>query len=427
MKTRKPSLYARIKLKVRSLLGLSKVRAWFDLEPILAGRDVDFVDGHWKSRREKIREKIGRLSYEAGISGFAYLPYGGWNENKTMQKAEECFAPYLVEDGKFNLDKPNPDYWPIIEEVADICAEAGCEFQYVLFDHCQFMDSPPWACWLNNVQGRRSYLEDIPRSEKHVAAAADHLARRSNVGFRMINEGKEEKGAMAGAKAWYVAMFRVLKAKGVSPERIDAGAPLSLGKWDGTKWIRDLVLQDHVKACAKQVFGEAPGKKIILPAHNITEDPSPQFPHGPLWREFVDYFCNRLPGRLSNDGRKPDKDSKESLVLWRDMCAATVPLGQRFILEMLSDRLDLAGKIESALYMTAGIGASNLANYHRKPYVPETQPVEPTPAPVPVPEPTPKPKENWKGWFRNNRIWIYPVLALTALLVIRACVKAVLS
>jgi hypothetical protein len=148
--------------------------------------------------------------------------------------------------------------------------------------------------------------------------------------------------------------------------------------------VRERTLQDWTKSWAKEIFGESPGKKVWLPAHNITDDPTKQFPFGAHWRMAEDYWP-KLPHRLSNDGCK-DKDSPASLILWREMCRATMAgKSDRVIFELLSDA-DLQGKALAARYMADGIGTSRLVNWHRKAYVPETQPVEPeqpvTPDPV---------------------------------------------
>lgn len=374
------------------------MRAWFDLEPVLAGRDVDFVDGHWKLRREVMRERIGKLAYE-GINGFRFLAYGGWTATG-MQNAEDCFAPYMVVGGKFDLDQPNPDYWPIMVEVANICKEFNCEFVFCLFDNCQFWHDPKWACWGNNVQGRGSYFEDIPRSEAFTLQAVNHLGGMKHVSFCIINEGKEI-GSLDLAKTWYTAIFKVLKAGGIAPERVDVGALLNEGEWDGSKWQRKLVLQDHVKGCSKGVYGEQAGKKVWLPVHNVPGTPSKQFPFGPIYQESMDYFPH-LSCRLSNDGCK-DKDSTAHRILFGDMCYATINNypDHKIIFEFLSDSNDLAVKLESARFMVGNLGIKNLPNYHRKEYVPETEP-QPEPEPEPEPEPTPQLKENWHGWWCNN-------------------------
>ena len=365
------------------------IRAWFDLEPVLAGRDVDRVDGHWKLRREAMRERIGKLAYE-GISGFRFLSYGGWTA-KGMQKAEDCFAPYQVVNGKFDLDQPNPDYWPIIVEVAEICKEFNCEFVFCLFDHCQFKGDPSWACWRNNVQGNFSYFDDLERSEAFVLQAVNYLGGMKHVSFCVINEGKEI-GSRDVALAWYEMVFRALKAGGVAPERIDVGTLLNEGEWNGSEWVRKLVLQDHVKGRAKEVFGEREGKRVWLPVHNVTDRPTRQFPYGPLHPMAMDYFP-KLSCRLSNDGNK-DKDSTASLILWREMCKHTMSIAgdRKIIFEYLSDA-DLAGKVKAAQFMAEGLGVENLPNYHRKSYVPEAQPEPEQPLP-----PTPKPSKRklWK-------------------------------
>jgi len=367
-------------------------RAWFDLEPILAGRDVDFVDGHWKLRREAMRERIGKLAYE-GISGFRFLAYGGWTATG-MQKAEECFAPYQVVNGKFDLDQPNPDYWPIVVEVAEICREYNCEFVFCLFDHCQFWGDPSWACWRNNVRGNYSYFDDFERSEAFVLQAVNHLGGMKHVSFCVINEGKEI-GSRDVALDWYEMVFRALKAGGIAPERIDVGTLLNEGTWTGSEWDRNLVLQDHVKGRAKKIFGEREGKRVWLPIHNVTAGATKQFPHGPIYQEGMDYFP-KLSCRLSNDGCK-DKDSTASRILWRDMCAHTWAYygDRKIIFEMLSDSASLEVKLESARFMAEGLGTKNLANYHRKPYVPEGQP---------QPEPEPTPPQTCTFWYHIKRL-----------------------
>jgi hypothetical protein len=358
------------------------IRAWFDLEPVLAGRDVGLVDGKWVFFREDKRKYVGTLAWE-GVNGFRRLAFGGWKPSGGMQTAAECFTPYQVEGGKFNLRQENPDYWPIIVEDAKIHLEFNAEYAYCLFDHCQFKGDPAWACWRNNVQGFGSYFDSIPDSVAHVKNAIKHLGSMPHVMFVIINEGKVI-GSMAQVEKWYKAVYQALRDGGIAPERIDVGALLNGGEWNGSEWVRERTLQDWTKSWAKEIFGESPGKKVWLPAHNITDDPTKQFPFGAHWRMAEDYWP-KLPHRLSNDGCK-DKDSPASLILWREMCRATMAgKSDRVIFELLSDA-DLQGKALAARYMADGIGTSRLVNWHRKAYVPETQPVEPeqpvTPDPV---------------------------------------------
>ena len=375
------------------------LRVWFDLEPILAGRDVDLVDGKWKLRREVMRQRVALLAWQ-GVNGMRILPYGGWNPNGTMQKAEECFTPYLVENGKFNLDRPNPDYWPIIYDVAWIMAEFNVEMWFCLFDNCQFWHNPAWACWRNNIQGRGNYMEDLERSEAWTLEAVNNLGHLPNVGWVVCNEA-DDFGNPKRADNWYTTILTALKDCGVKPEHISLGAILNKATgYENGEFIRKRCLQDAAKSVSHEVFGEPAAYERYLPVHSVTDDPSAQWLYGILHAEAMAYF-KHLNCILSNDGCK-DKDSTKNRVLWREMCAATIPQitsKRKIIFEFLSDSDSIETKIASAQYMAEGIGKSWLVNWHRKPYVPE-----PEPAPGPQPEPEPTPPQTCTLWYHLKRL-----------------------
>jgi hypothetical protein len=286
------------------------------------------------------------------------------------------------------------------------------------------------------VQGRGNYFEDIPRSEAFTLQAVNHLGGMSNVMFCICNEADARNVPLKKAKEWYVAIFKALKAGGITPERIDVGALLNVGLWNGEEWVRELTLQDHTKACAKEVYGEQPGKRVWLPVHNVTSGATKQFPYGPLWQQAMDYF-KHLPCRLSNDGCK-DKDATINLLRWRDMCAATVgttaskwrivnvlrrakarimaAIGteRKIVFEYLSDA-DLNGKVLAARYMADGIGRGNLPNYHRKEYRPEVTPAPDQPVTPPVVPPVDD-GEKWRVWLGIGSLVIVAALVIVALL-----------
>ena len=401
----------------------SNLRVWFDLEPLRAGYDViKQSDGSWKLNREYVRERVGRIAWE-GINGERVMAYSGWTPDGLLEP-KDCFTPYLVINGKYDLDSENPFYWPIINEYRAIFAEFNMEFIYVLFDNCQFYGQPKWACWGNNIQGKGDYFDDVKRAEAFTLQAVNHLGNFDNVLFEIINEGNYRGHGLEAVKAWHKVIFAALHNGGITADRVSVGAMLTQGEWDGDKWVRKLALQDHLKGVAKEVWGENPGKSVYLPVHNVTSKPSNQYPYGPMYAQTMDYWGGGgIPCRfvLSNDGCN-DKDSAKSRDLWKAMCAATkVPIhpmtGRKVVFEFLSDSNDLEVKILGAKAMCEGIGYNRLVNYHRKEYVPEPIPLPEPEIPEPLPEPIippviiiddegpKKPEVNLQGEWNNNK-WL---------------------
>jgi hypothetical protein len=343
--------------------------------------------------REALRKDVAALAWE-GINGKRMLPYAGWLLNG-MQTAEECLTPYILENGKFNLDKRNPSYWPIVKEILAIFKFYNVEMIYCLFDNCQYWHNPTWACWANNVQSLENYMQDIARSKLWAQEVVSEIGGFDNVLFEVVNEGVEW-GGIPNAKNWFRTIFGALKDGGIDADRVSVGTNLERGNYLGNGEFKgDTNLQEWCKSVAEEIWGEKPAWGVYLPVHGVTGDVKQwnynniwhnapeltfgQFYHQPMW-----YWAQNsaVPRRfyLSNDGLK-DKDSVQARETWKQMCGDAMKnyqlihpvTGHKLVFEMECDgAMDI--RIEGVKKMAEGIGVQNLVNYHKIVYEPEVPP-----------------------------------------------------
>jgi len=377
------------------------LRAWFGIDAFSTipgwGDVTKIPDGSFvitPESRERLREYIGKLAWE-GINGKHMLPYAGWLQDKTMQAPEDCFTPYVYENGKWNLDKRNPYYWPIVKEVIGIFKEFNVEMPYCLFDNCQFWKNPAWACWSNNHQGIQNYMQDILRSVAWVQEAVQQIGGYDNVLFEAVNEG-QEWGGLPNSKNWFRNVCQTLYNNGIEPERFSVGVNLARKNYLGDFTFQPTTeFQEWTKAISEEVWGEIPSLGITLPVHGVLGDmggwyengvfrSAPELIFGQMFHE-ANWAWGPVHTKrvwiVSNDGN-PDKDSAQAREAFKKMCAWSMQNinqikanGQhRIIYEMECDSGDLAVKLIGARAMAEGVGVQNLVNYHRKEYVPEVPP-----------------------------------------------------
>jgi hypothetical protein len=384
------------------------LRAWFGIDAFSTipnwGDVTKMADGSWvitPKSRERLREYVGRLAWE-GINGKHMLPYAGWLNPNGMQKPEDCFTPYIYENGAWDLDKRNLYYFPIVKEVIGIFKEFNVEMPYCLFDNCQYWVNRPlgdagipyWACWMFNKQGNQNYMQDIPRSVAWAQEVMDNIGGYDNVLIEVVNEG-QEWGGLENTKNWFRAIAQAVKDKGLEPERFSVGVNLTRKNYLGNFTFQPTVeFQEWTKNICEGVFGDSESHGIILPVHGVLGDmggwyEGPKFHsapelvfgqmfHEPIWAWGPVY--TRRKWIVSNDGNN-DKDSPEAREAFNKMCAWSMAniqqvteVGYRMIYEMECDSLDLEVKLAGARAMAEGLGIQNLVNYHRKEYTPEVPP-----------------------------------------------------
>lgn len=378
------------------------LRAWFGIDAFSSipgwGDVTKQPDGSWiitPESREKLREYIGKLAWE-GVNGKHMLPYAGWLKDG-MQNPEDCFTPYIFENGKWNLDKRNPYYWPIVIEIIGIFKEFNVEMIYCAFDNCQYWQNPSWACWANNIQGIQNYMQDVPRSLAWVQEVMDNIGGYDNVLIEDVNEGIPWDG-LENAKNWFRATAQALKDKGLEPERFSVGVNLARKPYLGNFIFQPTIeFQEWTKNICEGVFGDAESHGTILVVHSVLGDMGGWY-EGPAWHDAPELTFGQMFHEpiwawgptytkrkwiVSNDGNN-DKDSAEARENFKKMCSWSMAniqqvteVGHRMIFEMECDSLDLEVKLTGARAMAEGLGTQNLVNYHRKEYAPEVPPVPP--------------------------------------------------
>ena len=139
--------------------------------------------------------------------------------------------------------------------------------------------------------------------------------------------------------------------------------------------------------------------------------------------ESKDDFAVNARGKVQ---RRPSPEQLRDAMnyIFSRMPYPMLPTGEpRFGMEWISKVADddiAARSIAVISEMYAKKFGSWPANYGKYPddFVEE----KPEPRPPVIPEEKPKEKENWKGWFMNNRIWIYQLAVLLAVVAVKSCV-----
>lgn len=196
-------------------------------------------------------------SANAGANGIRILPYSPWSQDGGGVPIEKLWSPYILENGKWNLDKYNDLYFDTLTKMVAIAAEYNIKIWYSLFDNCQFhhgaTEVSPWG---NNVQGFNQYYDSLTYALKWTDKVFSVLGRR--VFYEIINEGAKRDYPIKEAAEWNVAIFDRLIAKGVIEEEICWGA-ISAATYEGNGvWEDDR--QKSLQTIILSTIKERPGK-----------------------------------------------------------------------------------------------------------------------------------------------------------------------
>lgn len=235
-----------------------KIRIGYGLMGLLQD-DAGFVtfDGKkWTFDADGFRAHIRKIK-EAGADFVRTLAYGVWGSHPG-QKKETQFQPYVLSGDKWNLDKFNTYYFPIVEKAMTIINEEGIIIIFDLFDNCQFHGGyRKWSPWFNNVQGITSfYGKDADKYTK--AWISTWIVRRDRKKFDIIF-GSNETENSAYPDFFKRIIVPYMKRGLLKPDRMTYGATTKIPD-EGSN-------QEKVRLIIRDTFGVAVERKIIMEDH----------------------------------------------------------------------------------------------------------------------------------------------------------------
>ncbi|MFA5031184.1 MAG: hypothetical protein WC495_06385 [Patescibacteria group bacterium] len=176
-------------------------------------------------------------SANAGANGIRILPYSPWSQEGGGVPIEKLWSPYILENGKWNLNKYNDKYFEILSQMVAVAAKYNLKIWYSLFDNAQFHHgSTEVSPWGNNVQGFDDYYDSLPYALKWTDKVFSVLGRK--VFYEIINEGVKRNLPIKAAAEWNVEIFDRLLSKGVIEEEICWGAS-SAATYENGVWEED--------------------------------------------------------------------------------------------------------------------------------------------------------------------------------------------
>lgn len=376
-----------------------------------------------------------RASAHAGANGIRILPYAPWRKDGGPIPAEYLFCPYTLNDnGKWNLDIWNDEYFAVLRQVIQIAKEYNLTIWFSLFDNCQFhRGCSVMVPWSNNIHGTKGYLNDLPRSLTWVRKAVSVLGTK--VFYEIGNELTPRDGMSVGATAeWAIAMFFELKALGVPEKNICWGAILAANYKDGI-WEDDRPrnLQTQILTKLKDDEEKVEAFRAMHGVGVAYEDKDGQiFPASYCGEWALQWWGGAHSGRgfLSDDGvrngaSETDKTEfyrRPSPEQWHRVALRIFERdgGKKFrwVIERLPEVFDIPIAIPAL---------KAIAKAHRDRYgepltnegkFPPADPVEPpVDPPVPPPEPPPAPAKPW--WKRITwQGWVAIMVIVVALMVV---------
>jgi len=133
------------------------------------GTLLKHIDNNGKLDEAALEIELSTIAYRGG-TGTRILLVAGWYEENGKwyhKRPEDCFFPFHVTDGKFDLLNLRDEYFAHLETYLRISRKYNLEVCVDVFDECQMYDwarmpaDRKWACWRNNVQGLYHYM-DVP-------------------------------------------------------------------------------------------------------------------------------------------------------------------------------------------------------------------------------------------------------------------------
>ena len=292
------------------------------------------------------------------------------------EKENHPAAPFLFNGKKFDLTKPNPQFFESLKRMVEIAHEYDLEFIYVLFDHCGVKKSERAAVnpWTNNIQGIKGFHKST--AEKYAKPYIESCVKCGVDKVYICNEPTYGYGPLL------IRSREQLNDLGVKDRDIIVGAQ-HVGE---TELDKDPRKSSHPywvwKQYRKTHGGDILKDDIMLSIHGFTRDS-----HIFSGVGVGDYASRRF--WLSKDGVYPRPSTSENQKFLNDFRSgssdAFLDDGDEWYIEAINNESHGGTGSE-------GLGfALSLGRKYKEYPKPEKEPV--VIDPVPDPKPTPDPVE----------------------------------
>lgn len=214
----------------------------------------------WKDGKHEIRpdfEKHIRNYANNGCNCIRFGWLGIWGDFTKKQ----AFTPFKYVDGKWDLDKFNPLYFEIVNEMIDICNRNGLTVWWVTWDMCATLSNQPIQKnpWCNNVQGIKHFMDDFGRSKKYLLKCL-HEFKNRRVNYELFNEG-DLYPKLERMRKFALEMWPIYHDSGIKPGQLCYGA----------RYIRkqEITKLDWLKRDYKHNINKEDAHKIFRPVHVV--------------------------------------------------------------------------------------------------------------------------------------------------------------
>jgi len=242
-------------------------------------------------------EEFCRFAANEGANATRLLPYANFG----LKRKKKAIAPYIFDDGKWDLTRWNARYFDQLVDMVKIANKYGLTVWFDLFDGCQFFKTAKnYSPWYVNKQGIQHFMYSKQHSIRWVRKVVPIL-KKYDVAFSFGNE-LTPTGGMQSARDWFVAIAEELKQLHIKTDRLMFGANPERGDYHNGEFIPKADYATWQKGDIQKVYGEDESLKVFRQVHKVGE-PDDISSYGQYFEQALQWWGDHpIAMWLSDDG-----------------------------------------------------------------------------------------------------------------------------